>query len=174
MAVQARAGARSGARERKAFPLTPKHQSEAIRAIAIFEGAKGAVVLLAGCGVLSLIHRDVQHVADEIVRHLHLNPAKHYPHIFLHAASRLTEARLWWLAAGALSYCTVRFVEAYGLWWQRWWAEGFAAASGAVYMPFEIYKLFHGDRTVATIALAINVIVVAFMLHALWSRRRKA
>ena len=143
-----------------------------IRAIALLEGAKGAVVLLAGFGVLSLVHRDAQHVAEEIVRHLHLNPAKHYPQIFLHAAGRLTEARLWWLVAGALAYCAVRFVEAYGLWRQRGWAEGFAAASGAVYLPFELLKLVHGDRVVAGIALAVNVIVVAFMVHALWSRRR--
>ena len=132
------------------------------------------MVLLAGFGVLSLVHRDAQHVAEEIVRHLHLNPAKHYPQIFVHAAARLTETRLWWLVAGALAYCAVRFVEAYGLWRQRWWAEGFAAVSGAVYLPFELLKLVHGDRVVAGIALAVNVIVVAFMVYALCMRRRKA
>lgn len=132
------------------------------------------IVLLAGFGVLSLVHHDVQHVANEIVRHLHLNPAKHYPQIFLHAASGLADARLWLLAGGAFVYCCVRFIEAYGLWRQRWWAEGFAAASGAIYMPAEIYKLYRGGGAIPAAALAINVAVVAFMLYALWSRRRKA
>ena len=157
----------------KGFPLTPHQRSEAIRAVALFEAAKGAVVLLAGFGVLALIHRDVQHVADVIVHHLHLNPAKHYPQIFLHAAQRLTDARLWMLVAGASAYCVVRFIEAYGLWRQRWWAEGFAALSGAIYMPFEVYKLVRGEGWVAAIALVLNVLVVAFMLYALWSRRRE-
>ena len=57
-----------------------------IRVVALFEAAKGAVVVMAGLGLLALIHRDAQAVAEEIVRHLHLNPVKHLPHIFLDAA----------------------------------------------------------------------------------------
>lgn len=147
---------------------------EAIRAIALFEGAKGLIVLVAGLGVLALVHRDLQHAANEIVRHLHLNPAKHYPQIFVHFAERVQDARLATLAAGAAAYCLVRFVEAYGLWRQRPWAEGFAAISGAVYLPFEAWKIFHGEALVASIALAINVLVVAFMIYALAARRRAA
>ena len=154
--------------------LTPHQRSEAIRAVAMLEAAKGAVVLLAGFGVLSLIHRDAQHVANVIVHHLHLDPAKHYPRIFLDAADHLTDARLWTLVAGAAGYSCVRFVEAYGLWRQRWWAEGFAALSGAVYVPFEVYRLARDHGLVAAIALAINVAVVAFMVYALWARRREA
>jgi uncharacterized membrane protein (DUF2068 family) len=153
--------------------LTPQQRNEAIRAVALLEFAKGAVVLLAGFGVLSLIHHDAQHVADVIVHHLHLDPAKRYPQIFLHAAARLEDTRLWPLAAGALGYSFVRFVEAYGLWSQRWWAEGFAALSGGIYIPFEIYRLIRGHGWVSAAALAINVAVVAFMLYALWLRRRE-
>ena len=124
--------------------------------------------------MLSLIHHDAQHVADVIVHHLHLDPAKHYPRIFLHAAQRTTDRALWTLVAGALAYCAVRFVEAYGLWRERWWAEGFAALSGAIYMPFEIYRLLHGGHLVPAIAFALNTLVVAFMVYALWMRRREA
>ena len=141
--------------------------------MALLEAAKGSVVLLAGFGVLSLIHRDAQHVADVIVHHLHLNPARHYPRIFLHLAADLTDRRLWLLVVGASGYSVVRFVESYGLWRQRWWAEGFAASSGAIYMPFEIWKLAHGGTLVAALALAINTAVVAFMVYALLSRRRE-
>ncbi len=144
-----------------------------MRAVGLLEAAKGGVVLLAGLGVLALIHHDVQHAADVVVHHLHLNPAKHYPHIFLNAAARVTDARLWTLAAGALAYCIVRFVEAYALWYQRWWAEGFAALSGAIYMPFELVKLWRGEGLVPAIAFAINVAVVAFMIYALRMRQRE-
>jgi uncharacterized membrane protein (DUF2068 family) len=142
--------------------------------VALLEAAKGTVVLLAGFGVLALLHRDLQHVAEMLVHHLHLNPARHYPRIFLEAAARTTDTRLWMLAAGAFAYCVVRFVEAYGLWRERWWAEGFAALSGAVYMPFEIYRLARGAGWVSATALAINALVVAFMVYALRARRREA
>lgn len=141
--------------------------------MAILEATKGAAVLLAGFGLAALIHHDVQHVAAVIVHHLHLNPAKHYPRIFLDAAGRTTDARLWMLAAGAFAYCGVRFVEAYGLWRERWWAEGFAALSGAIYMPFEIYRFAHGGGWIAATALLVNALVVAFMVYALRARRRE-
>ena len=151
--------------------LTPAQKAEAIRAIALFE-AKGAIVLLAGLGVLSLIHRDVQHVADQVVHHMHLTPRATIPRIFLHAAAHVTNRGLWWLAAGALAYCLVRFVEAYGLWRQRAWAEVLAAASGADHLPFELYRLTRGESVLAATALVLNLVVVAFMLYALWTRRR--
>lgn len=87
-----------------------------IRAVAVFEAAKGTVVIAAGLGLLSLLHRDAQHAAETIVRHLHLNPARHYPRVFIEAAARTTDSRLWLLAGGAFAYSAVRFIEAYGLW----------------------------------------------------------
>src|SRR5437870_871150 len=97
-----------------------------VRMFAIFEAAKGALVLLVGLGVLSLLHRDVQAIAERLVRSSHLNPASRYPHIFLDATSRVTDARLWALAAAAGLYSAIRGIEAYGLWKERRWAEWFA------------------------------------------------
>jgi uncharacterized membrane protein (DUF2068 family) len=96
--------------------------SRGIRLVALFEGAKGALILLAGFGLLALVHRDLQDVADELVRRFHLNPARHYPRIFIEAAGKTTDTRLWLLAGAALLYAVFRFVEAYGLWRERRWA----------------------------------------------------
>jgi uncharacterized membrane protein (DUF2068 family) len=143
-----------------------------LRAIAIFEGAKGAVVLLAGFGLLLLVHRDLQEVAERFIEHSHLNPASRYPHIFIDLAARTNDARLWFLAMGALAYATVRFVEAYGLWFAKWWAEWFAAAAGAVYIPFEVYRIFHGGHWHVWTAFLLNVVIVAVMIYALVKRKR--
>ncbi|HZV33272.1 MAG TPA: DUF2127 domain-containing protein, partial [Verrucomicrobiae bacterium] len=69
-----------------------------LRTVAIFEFAKGMIVLLAGLGLLSLIHHDAQAVAEDIVRRLHLNPAHQYPRIFIDFAGHLTDARLWFMS----------------------------------------------------------------------------
>ncbi len=47
-----------------------------VRAVAIVEGVKAALVLLAGFGLLSLIHRDVQDVAEKIIRHTPSRPGE--------------------------------------------------------------------------------------------------
>ncbi len=138
-----------------------------LRAVALIEATKGMLVILTGFGALSLIHRDVQQFAERLVGHLHLNPAKHFPQIFIEAASHLTDARLWTLAAFAAAYGLVRLIEAYGLWHGRRWAEWFAAASGAIYVPFELYELLHKASWLALGTLAVNLLVVGLMLFAL-------
>jgi uncharacterized membrane protein (DUF2068 family) len=144
-----------------------------LRAIAIFEGAKGALVLAAGFGLLLLAHRDLQALAERAVEHLHLDPASRYPRIFIDLAARTTDTRLWLLALGAVAYAAVRFTEGYGLWKARPWAEWFAAASGAIYMPFEVHRIFHGGGWHAAVALALNAAIVAVMLYALVKRQRQ-
>ncbi len=134
-----------------------------LRAVATLEAVKGLLVLFAGFGAFALLHRDVQAIAESLVRHSHLNPARHIPRIFLHAAGRTTDARLWMLAAGALAYSGVRFAEAWGLWRARAWAEWLAAFSGAIYIPFEVMSLVTRPTPLKVATLLVNVAVVAYL-----------
>jgi len=143
-----------------------------VRTVAVFEAAKGALVLLTGFGIVSLIHHGAQEVAEELVGHLHLDPANGSPRIFLDLAGRLTDQRLWLLAVLAFGYASMRFAEAWGLWWGRRWALWFAVASGSIYVPVEVYELFHGVSRVKVIALVVNGIIVASMSYALWQRKK--
>lgn len=142
--------------------------SGSLRTVALLEAAKGSLVLLAGIGALSFIHHDAQRFAEQLVGHLHLNPASGYPRIFLEYAAKVTDSRLGTLAALAAAYALVRFIEAYGVWRERRWAEWFAAVSGGIYIPFEIYNLFHGDAWLSLGALSLNVVVVGLVIKALF------
>jgi len=133
--------------------------------VAAFEAAKGLLVMATGLGLLSLLHHDVQRAAESVVRHLHLNPARHYPRVFLEAAAQLTDTRLWLLASGAFAYAVVRGVEAYGLWRARAWAEWFAILSGAVYLPIEIYELIHHATAPKAVVLLVNVGIVGYVCY---------
>ncbi len=143
-----------------------------LRAVAVYEAAKGVLVLVAGFGLLSLMQRDAQHFAEQLVAHLHLNPAKGYPRIFIDASANVTDAKLWILAGLALLYAAVRSVEAYGLWLGRRWAEWFAVASGAIYVPAEVYEIVRGVTPTKLLLLAANVCIVAYLIYVLWRSRR--
>ena len=145
---------------------------DAIRAIAAVEAAKGLVVLLAASGLLGLVHHDLYALAVRLVEHSHLNPAAKYPQIFLDAVSHLQQTRLLWLALGAAGYSALRFVEAYGLFRERAWAEWLAALSGAVYLPLELAELARKFNGLGLVLLLVNVAVVAVMVWALLQRRR--
>jgi len=76
------------------------------------------------------------------------------------------DVQLWLLVLLAVVYSTVRFVEAYGLWHSRRWAEWFALIAGAIYMPVEIYELSRGVSPIKVGALAINVLIICTCIHA--------
>src|SRR5579864_618331 len=146
----------------------PGASLQVLRAVATFEMTKGLIVLLAACGVLLLVHReDPWDIADGLLRLLHISPDHHFAQVFLDWADNLTIARIWTVAAAAISYSVLRFLEAYGLWYARAWAEWIALISGALYLPFEIYKLVHRQSLFHVAVLLINLAVVFYMAYLL-------
>jgi len=143
-----------------------------LRLVATMEAAKGLLVLLAGGGLLSVIHKDLHLAAVHLVQVLHFNPAKHYPSIFIDAADRVTDLQLWMLALSALLYATIRFVEAYGLWRQMQWAEWFGLLSGAMYIPLEIFETTREFTWPRITVLVVNLIVVGYLGDALLKSRK--
>jgi uncharacterized membrane protein (DUF2068 family) len=145
-----------------------------VRTIAFFEAAKGVLVLSVGLGLLSLMHRDVQAFAERMVRLSHLNPASHYPRIFIDAAKRVTDANLWKLAAAAMLYAGLRGLEAYGLWRERRWAEWLALITGGIFVPLEIYELIHHPSSLKAAVLTTNLAIVFYMAWVLRHPREQA
>ncbi len=145
----------------------------ALRVVAVFEAAKGMLVLLAGFGLHALLQRDAQRFVEELVGRLHLNAAKNYPQVFIGLLENLSNTQLWALAALAAAYAILRFVEAYGLWRGRRWAEWIAALSGGIYVPVELYELARHVTWIKIGALILNAAVVAYMCYALWVSRRR-
>lgn len=156
------------------FPVhgdAPPH-IRVLRAVASLELAKGLIVL-AGCfAVLFLVHKDPGDVADWCLTVLHISPDHHFAQVFLDWADTLTEQKLWVVAATGATYSLLRFVEAYGLWKARAWAEWIALVSGSMYLPFEIFKLItHANLFHATLFL-VNLAVVLYMAYVLIEERQ--
>jgi uncharacterized membrane protein (DUF2068 family) len=145
--------------------------SSGLKSVAVFEAFKGTLALLAAWGVLAIIPRDDRQIALELFERLHLNPGKSYPSVFLRLVENAADVQLWLIAALVLVYALVRFLEAYGLWRSRPWAEWLAAVSGGIYIPFELYELSRGFSWIKLAALVLNVAVVAYMCYVLWRTR---
>jgi len=142
-----------------------------LRVVSIFEATKGLLILLAGFGLLAYIHKDLHIAAEQLVRHFHLNPARHYPRIFLDLADHVTDAQLWVLALSALLYAVVRFIEAYGLWLQRRWAEWFGLVSGGIYVPIEIFEVARKVTWPRVTLLIVNAMIVAYLSFIVYQAR---
>jgi len=135
-----------------------------VRTVATFEFAKGFVVVLAGLGVFSMRHRDIWGIAESFLEFLHANPHHHFAGVFIDLVYRISDVRLWKIAVLATVYVILRFVEAYGLWYIRPWAEWLAIASGSIYIPFEVADVLRRPDTVRLLIVAINLAIVLYMV----------
>jgi uncharacterized membrane protein (DUF2068 family) len=150
-----------------------KHVKGGLRVVSLFEATKGLLVLLTGFGLLAYIHKDLHFAAERLVRHFHLNPASRYPRIFLDLADHVTDGQLWLMALSALLYATVRFVEAYGLWRQRHWAEWFGLLMGGIYIPLELFEITRGVSWPKVTLLIVNAGIVAYLSLIVYQSRQE-
>lgn len=151
------------------------HLSRGLHTIACLEALKGVLVLVVGFGLLSLVDQDLQAAAERLVRLSHLNPAHHYPQVFIEALANTTDARLKFLAALAFLYAGVRFIEAYGLWRLKTWAEWLGIVSGAVYLPVEVFELIKHATFLKGGVFLINAGIVSYLVYVrLLGRRANA
>jgi uncharacterized membrane protein (DUF2068 family) len=135
-----------------------------LRAVATFEAGKGIAVLALGVFLL-FVHSHAEDFISTLLFHLHVDPDRAVSHALLNAAQKFSDARLLTIVAAILSYVTVRFVEAWGLWNRRVWAEWFALLSGALYLPWECLKLAERIDWERAGVLAMNVLIVLYMLY---------
>jgi uncharacterized membrane protein (DUF2068 family) len=63
-------------------------------------------------------------------------------------------------------YALVEGIEAWGLWYQKRWAEYLTFLVTTSLLPLEIYELAHRLTVFKLLAFVINVAVVAYLLYA--------
>jgi uncharacterized membrane protein (DUF2068 family) len=135
-----------------------------VRTVATLEFTKGVVVVLAGLGVFTMRHKDIWGVAESFLEFFHANPHHRYVGVFIELVYQVSDMRLWKVAVVAAVYVILRFVEAYGLWYIRPWAEWMAIASGSIYIPFEIVDVLRRPNWIRLLIFAVNVAIVLYML----------
>lgn len=143
-----------------------------LKAIAALEATKGLLSIIVAFGIQLFADRSLLDIAEALVRHAHLNPASHYPSIFLHAVGEHSNIKMSFLALGALVYSLVRFIEAYGLWRARTWAEWFSLLSGGIYIPLEIRAMITHPTALGVTVFVVNLVVVLYMAHLLLVKKR--
>jgi uncharacterized membrane protein (DUF2068 family) len=138
--------------------------------VAILEAAKGVLVLLAAFGFAEILlrHVDLEDAAQNLLYFWHIDPDRKISHALMHLAGRMMDTNLVTVLAIACAYSSLRFIEAYGLWRQRVWAEWLAIVSGAVYLPFELYNLIRRPTMAHWVILLVNIGVVLYIAWVRW------
>lgn len=156
--------------------LPPSHpdygaQLQALRAIATLELLKGLAAVIGALGIIILvIHHDPWNVASDLLAFLHISPDRHLAQVFLDWADTLTDKKLWAIVIVGFIYSTLRFIEGYGLWKARGWAEWIALISAGAYIPFEFYRFTHRPNLFHVGVILVNLVIVLYMAYLRFSK----
>ena len=144
----------------------------ALRSIALFEAAKGLLALAAAGGLLSLRHTDLHVAADAFLLRHGIDPERHYTRLFVESVAKATNHHAGQIAAFAIAYALIRFVEGYGLWQGKHWAEWFAVISAGIYLPFEIQHLARHATFLNASIISLNILIILYLARLLDQQRR--
>jgi uncharacterized membrane protein (DUF2068 family) len=78
----------------------------------------------------------------------------------------LKSSTLHLVGAGVIGYAALEGIEAFGLWWQKRWAEYLTLIATALFLPLEVYEITHKFTPFKLIALIVNTAVVLYLLFA--------
>jgi uncharacterized membrane protein (DUF2068 family) len=90
-------------------------------------------------------------------------------HGFLHGIRHLFSIQTGTLTKIGLlvsAYAVLEGVEAFGLWWQKRWAEYLTFIATAAFLPLEIYEIAHTLSPLKLITFLVNLAVVLYLLVA--------
>jgi uncharacterized membrane protein (DUF2068 family) len=157
--------------------IDPNHKSDpshkkGLRTVATIEFLKGILGVVLGIGVLSLVHKDVWDITANVMQFLHINLDRRWAQAVLDRVDQITDNQLLMLAAGCFAYSTLRFIEAYGLWKTRIWAEWLAILSGLLYLPAEVHELVRKATPLKWAFLVINLALVSYVAYVRFSGKR--
>lgn len=145
------------------------HAHPGLHVIAVIEGAKGALALLAASGLELLGPAPLQRWVHELIARFQLDPS-HGAMAWL--ANTINPGVVHFAALVAALYGILHLVEGWGLWRAKAWASWLGCITAAAYLPFDIYAFARHRHWLEGVVVIINLLVVWVLARDLRKRKR--
>ncbi len=138
--------------------------SRVVIAIGVFKLIKGLLLIAAGAGALSLLHKDLSATVNHWISILRVDPDNEVIHRVIQRLFRVTPKQLKEISFGTFCYAALFLTEGTGLLLRKRWAEYFTVITTAALIPVEIYELAKHFTSIKIAVLAINVAIVVYLV----------
>jgi uncharacterized membrane protein (DUF2068 family) len=85
--------------------------------------------------------------------------------------ARATNHHVGEIAAVGFAYAAIRFIEGYGLWREKHWAEWFAVVSAALYLPLELTHFGRHPSVFNAAIILVNMVIILYLANLLGQQR---
>lgn len=143
------------------------HTHRALKFIAAFKLIKALGLIIVAIAAFDLVQsRQVEELAGWIIQ-LPLHQGHPYAVALVDKLLDLGPRKFIAIGAVACVYATVFSVEGWGLWREKRWAEYLTVIVTASLIPLEVWEIFHHFTWLKVLALALNVVIVGYLVHVL-------
>lgn len=150
-------------------PYNPSPKAHpGLRAIALVEGTKGLLGLIAASGLAFLGPVPLRDAVYWLIGYFDLSPSSG---ALAWLANAINPGSVLFTAALATAYGVLHVVEAWGLWRDKAWASWLGCLAAAIYLPYELYELSRHPGITTVSILAINLAIVWVLARDLRKRR---
>jgi len=144
------------------------HAHPGLHAIALVEGVKGLLAVLAASGLELLGPAPLLRWLHELIARFQLDPQAGALALF---ARQISPGSVHWAAAAVMAYGLLHLLEAWGLWRAKAWASWLGCIAASLYLPLDLYALWNHPGWPALAVLAINLLVVWVLARDILRRR---
>lgn len=131
--------------------------------IGLFKLCKGVALLIAGFGLLKLLHRDVADVVQHWIEVLRVDPDNRFVHRAILKIFNVTPKQLRALSAGTFIYSAIFLTEGTGLLARKHWAEYMTLISTGLFIPLEVYEIHRHFTWLKLAVTAVNALIVWYL-----------
>ncbi len=156
---------------------SPNPQQKAprfLRLIAIVKLAKGVALAGVALGLFSIVHRDLDQLAQEFIDFVRISPENHYAKLLLEKAGVIEPHSIVKAGIATAFYAAILLSEGIGLWLGAAWAEYVVVVTTGFFVPEEIISMAHGPSLTKGIVIAVNAAILAYVVSIVLKRRALA
>ncbi len=139
-------------------------KARGLKIIAAFKLAKALLLLIVAIGAIALLGKDIEEILTNLVFTLRADPDNRIIHSIIAKLSGLTDKKLELISAGTFLYSGLLSTEGVGLMLRKRWAEYLTVIATALFIPLEIYEIFHHKSIGKFIILIVNVAMVVYLI----------
>jgi len=150
----------------------PKRRNRWLVLIAAFKLSQALLFIAMGVGALRLVGKDIGDLLIRLAEHLHFSSEPRLVDFILEKSPLVNDHLLRRIGAVVFIYAGLDLIEGIGLYLEKAWAEYLTLAITASFLPWEIFEVLRKVTWIRSGLLAVNALVVFYLLKMVLERGR--
>jgi len=152
---------------------SPVKPPKVLRLIAAIKMVKGVLLAGVALGLFSIVHRDLDQLAQGFIDFIRISPENHYAKLLLEKAGVIEPHSIVTAGIASAFYAAILLTEGIGLWIGAAWAEYVVVVTTGFFVPEEILSMTHAPSLTKAIVIAANAAILGYVIALVWKKQRR-